>query len=942
MVQGGLQLLKSPSDPPLLVFLMIVHVVKNTFICKNYIGLMCTQCSLSGQPTNLSPTTQLNMYLMNYYKCSRVSLDIKYPYIQEKVFIALAVIEKELISRSDADKFTKGTLHGHADEILKKKKPIELEAVLEPPEGQESMKCVFVEGAPGVGKSTFALELCRRQEGVEVFSLIILLKLREKRVQEIQNVTELFYHDNSGLQQAVAREVIACEGKGVLFVLDGFDELPTNLRKDSFMVELIQGKHLPACTVLITSRPSATADLLLSCKSQIHKCIEVLGFTHEHIIQYAESMLSDQPEVLEDFLKYISSNPAIHGMMYIPLNSAIVLEIYKANRTTGPIPCTMTQLYTELCFVLLRKYFIEKGDPRLADQLHGNLKDIPLVVKSQFTELGKLAFEGALKEEITFNKLPDGCVDLGFMNVSTGLYLGRKSPVSYSFLHLTLQEFLAAFFISQQPAIEQKLVFIQNAVIKEQFFLGIDASHLDVLWRFMAGLTGFKDVGWELVSTATQVPIMFHNLHRPLLVQILLEIQNEEEIKTACDTIIKEYQTRCKYLHDKKVIVDFEHDSEKIPQNDILWTNTRTPFDCYAVGYCVSASRHQWSFNCSNIGGNEILEMLGYGLRSAGDVCGYFGKLKLTRNSLTHQAITYLSEFPPKILKQINVLDLSYNELNSHAFVSLAGILPQMVSLTSLDVSNNPGSHDGMVEVFQKLCTSKVCELSVFETMLGPNDIHGLSQVIKPSASIKELKIGDKNMPSECVLHLVEIILSSSSLEKVELWCVQYTSKIASKFKLLESNSNLTSLKIVNSFVGVNLVVPYVTKALHKNESLKKLGLPSRYVEWFKCPSCSANLESDTEDHKCDIDLDHQCDIGASGVKQFAEMLKVNKTLEVLVIATSKLTVADAIILRDALQENQTIKHLILHPKIIELDPRIAYHLSYLEGSRLLHQSKKE
>ena len=409
---------------------------------------MCTQSSLGVQPTNLSATMQLNMYLMNYNKCSRVSLDIKYPHIQEKVFITLAVIEKELISRSDADKFTKGTLHGHADEILKKKKPIELEAVLGPPEGQESMKCVFVEGAPGVGKSTFALELCRQQTGVKTYSLVILLRLREKRVQEIQNVTELFYHENTDLQLAVTKEVVACEGKNVLFVLDGFDELPDELRRSSFIVELIQGKYLPECTILVTSRPSATADLHFSCKRQIHKHIEILGFTHEHIQQYAESMLSDQPDVLEDFLKYISNNPAIHGMMYIPLNSAIVLEIYKATRTTGrPVPCTMTKLYTELCLVLLRKYLVENHDP-LADHLQGRLENIPDALREKVLKLGKLALEGALRQQITFEQLPEGCVDLGFMNVSTGLYLGRRSVVSYSFLHLTLQEFLAAFYVS--------------------------------------------------------------------------------------------------------------------------------------------------------------------------------------------------------------------------------------------------------------------------------------------------------------------------------------------------------------------------------------------------------------------------------------------------------------------------------------------------------------
>ena len=289
------------------------------------------------------------------------------------------------------------------------------------------------------------------------------------------------FYQNTDLQQAVTKEIVACKGKNVLFVLDGFDELPTNLCQDSFLLELIQGKHLLDCTVLVTSRPSATADLHFTCKPQIHKHIEILGFTHEHIQQYAKSMLSDQPDVLQDFLKYISNNPAIHGMMYIPLNSAIVLEIYKANRTTGkPVPCTMTQLYTELCLVLLRKYLVENKDP-LADHLQGRLQDIPDTLREKVLKLGKLALEGALKQLITFEQLPDGCVDLGFMNVSTELYLGRKSVVSYSFLHLTLQEFLATFYVSQLSGVEQKLIFIESFLISvSDELITKESSHLDI------------------------------------------------------------------------------------------------------------------------------------------------------------------------------------------------------------------------------------------------------------------------------------------------------------------------------------------------------------------------------------------------------------------------------------------------------------------------------
>ena len=267
-------------------------------------GLIHTQSSLKSEPSNLSATKKLNTYLINYYNCSQESLDTKFPRLPHKNFISLAVIEKESVSRADADKFTKGTLHGHADEILRKKTSIELEAVLVPPEDCQSLKLVFVEGAPAVGKSTFALEVCRRQKEIkamEKYSLVVLLRLREKRVLNIMKVSDLFYHEDSDLVQAATEEVVGCKGRGVLFVLDGFDELPANLCKNSFIVELIQGKHLPECTVLVTNRPSAIADLHLTVdKAKIDKHMEILGFTHDHIKEYAGSMLS--ADVHKDFL----------------------------------------------------------------------------------------------------------------------------------------------------------------------------------------------------------------------------------------------------------------------------------------------------------------------------------------------------------------------------------------------------------------------------------------------------------------------------------------------------------------------------------------------------------------------------------------------------------------------------------------------------------------
>ena len=159
-------------------------------------------------------------------------------------------------------------------------------------------------------------------------------------------------------------------------------------------------------------------------------------------------------------------------------------------------------------------------------------------------------------------------------------------------------------------------------------------------------------------------------------------------------------------------------------------------------------------------------------------------------------------------------------------------------------------------------------------------------------------------MSSECVTLMEETILSSSSLERIELWQVHSTAENASKFKLLENNSNLASLKFINC-VGLNLVVPYVTEALYKNTSLKVLGIPDSTAEVV--------LPVEVEYVKNDIDM-----------KALSRMLVVNSTLTELEIYQSKLTRDDVYILNNALQRNKTLKHLFLHPNAIKfLDPRI-------------------
>ena len=144
-----------------------------------------------------------------------------------------------------------------------------------------------MEGAPGVGKSTFAWEFCRRWERGEIaqqYQLVLLLRLRDERMSSAKSLKDLIYHSSETVCQAVVKEMESTLGVNTLIILEGFDELPDPQRKESsIFLQLICGHLLLHATIMITSRPWATGSLLAQFKHRIFLHIEILGFTEEYI-----------------------------------------------------------------------------------------------------------------------------------------------------------------------------------------------------------------------------------------------------------------------------------------------------------------------------------------------------------------------------------------------------------------------------------------------------------------------------------------------------------------------------------------------------------------------------------------------------------------------------------------------------------------------------------
>ena len=534
---------------------------------------------------------QFIAYIRDIYRRSIVGdcKDTKWPPRASEVFIKLAIIDQKSVYFREVYEDTMAmVMHGNVDAILHKKRSIKLnEVAKDVPEN----RIVVVEGAPGVGKSTFAWEFCRQWERGKIaqqYQLVLLLRLRDEGMSRVQNVNDLIYHPDEVVCQSMLQELNVNHGSNVLFILEGFDELPDTCRaKSSIFMKLIYGNILYKSTVLITSRSWATDIIHRDNADRIFQHIEILGFTEPQIKEYVTSALSNPDNYLnenakddfDDIIKYIDTYPQIKACMYIPLNTAIVVGVYeesKAGRCS--LPKTLTQLYQALIQTILVRYL--HGHPEYSQQrwnVRDLKKDLPQEVFENFEDICHVAYKGIFKPEqkvqLVFSDLPEDFESLGLMQSVAQLNTTQGEVLSHNFLHLTVQEFLTAMHISFMSS-ENKL----------EHFKRCDEGRLGVVLRFLSGLTELANITLEeFKGLLGKCPKQ--NLHGQQITDIyykqmipdmyigtqhinwLFEAQNTDFLKSL--------------LHSHTI--------------RFVFTQGMLPLEYYSIGYCIVHSKCNWS-----------------------------------------------------------------------------------------------------------------------------------------------------------------------------------------------------------------------------------------------------------------------------------------------------------------------------------------------------------
>ena len=349
----------------------------------------------------------------------------------------------------------------------------EIEEILAPLEESKKSCFVLIEGAPGIGKSVLLKEIAYRwgnKELLQKFEFVLLVSLRDPSLQQIKCVDDLLQLFCKGdknateIVSACSEYLFANGGKSLTLLLDGYDEYPEDLRECSLVASILQRQVLPLCGLVVSSRPHASEHL----REQATIRVDILGFTETEREHYIKQALPDQPHKIKELTQYLHQQPSVNSICFIPFNMVILLYLFKLGIS---LPKNSTELYHHFICSTISRHLSKLGNP-----LTHNITDLtalPEPYNRIIQQLSKLSLEALNSNKLIFTldditaacpgiaAIPGAINGFGLLQAVQHFGLYAKT-MTLHFIHFTIQEFLAAHYISHLPPNEELKVIEAN------------------------------------------------------------------------------------------------------------------------------------------------------------------------------------------------------------------------------------------------------------------------------------------------------------------------------------------------------------------------------------------------------------------------------------------------------------------------------------------------
>ncbi|XP_052407899.1 NACHT, LRR and PYD domains-containing protein 3-like [Carassius gibelio] len=415
---------------------------------------------------------------------------------------------------------------------------VECNNLFEAPEQDKEIRTVLTKGVAGIGKSVsvqkFVVDWAEGKENQDISFIFPLpfreLNLKDKETQSLLSHINHFFPETRGMN-------LSKDKLKVLFILDGLDEcrLPLNFAGnetwsdvsspaslDVLLTNLIKGNLLPSALIWITTRPAAASKIPPEC---IDRVTEVRGFNDAQKEEYFRKRFTDE-DMAREIIDHVKQSKSLFIMCHIPVFcwiSATVLQnileekrnnVVKNNQSTDgsktlleskteDTPKTLTQMYT---------HFLRFQIQQSRRKYEGEYRPDVSWDKDAILSLGKLAFHQLQKNNLIFYDTDlEACgIDVYKASVYSGMCTqifkeetGINIGTMYCFVHMSIQEFIAALYAHLFLDMNKKSPFVQDSLEQENKketmidllktavdkALKSDNGHLDLFLRFLLGLS---------------------------------------------------------------------------------------------------------------------------------------------------------------------------------------------------------------------------------------------------------------------------------------------------------------------------------------------------------------------------------------------------------------------------------------------------------------------